>query len=184
MVRNAAIGLVAFLAGLLTAYVLSHSATTLPEVPMDQVSMRFDALDEALATLDRTLRSEASRPDLGLLNPLRAEPAGSALEQESVLMREELHGILEALEARHELLPAAEGRQDPPRSAAIYQAQQRSWDVLDGALAAQRWTQEDARDLLASWTELSPPQRQELLGALFAAANRGEIEMEGVNGLF
>ncbi len=117
MVRNAAIGLVAFLAGLLTAYLLSHSATTLPEVPMDQVDMRFDALDEALAALDRRLRSGASRSDLGLLSPIQAEPAGNALEQEIVLMREELHGILEALEARHEILPESGGSARSARGA-------------------------------------------------------------------
>ncbi len=184
MFRNAAIGLVAFLAGLLTAYLLFHSATTLPEVAMDKVDMRFDAVDEALAALEGTLRSEASRSDVGLLSPIQVESAGNALEQEIVLMHEELRGILKALEARHELLPETEGRQDPQRSAAIHEAQQRSWDVVDGALAAQRWTRKDTRDLFASWTELSPPQRQELLGALFAAVNRKEIEMEDENGLF
>jgi hypothetical protein len=151
---------------------------------MDQVNMRFDALDEAVATLNRTPRSEASNLDLGLLNPIQAEPTGNALEQEIVLMREELHGILAALEARHQLLPAAEGQNDPPSGAAIYEAQQRSWEVVDGALTAQRWTREDARDLVTSWTELSSSQRQELLAALSAAANRGEIKMEGPHGFF
>ena len=184
MVRNAVIGLVAFVAGLLTAYVLSQSATTLPEVPTDRLSMRFDALDDAVATLDRTLRSETSRSHLGLLPPPLAEPDGSTLEQQIVLMREELHGILEALAASHEILPAGVGRQDQPRSAASYEVQQRSWDVVNDALAARRWTQKDARALFASWTELSLPQRQQLLGALYAAANRGEIDLEGENGLF
>ena len=69
MARNAVIGLVAFVAGLLTAYVLSQSATTLPEVLTNQLSVRFDALDDTVATLDRTLRSETSRSHLGLLPP-------------------------------------------------------------------------------------------------------------------
>jgi hypothetical protein len=184
MVRNTAIGLVAFLAGLLTAYLLPHSATRLPEVATDQVSMRFDALDEALATLNRTLRSGALRPDVGLPTPSPITLDGNALVQEIALMREELHGVLRALEAPHEPLPSAEGPQDPPGSAAIYEAHQRSWNVVDGALAARRWTPKDSRDLFASWTELSAPQRQELLGTLSAAVNRGEIEMSSADGLF
>ena len=184
MFRNAAIGLVAFLAGLLTAYLLSQAALAPPEVPMDQVNMRFDRLEGALSTLDRTLRSEASRSDVGLLNPTQMEVDGNALVQEIALLREELYGILEAMEARHQVLPAAEVGRDPHGSAATYEAQQRSWDVLNGALAAQRWTPKDTRDLVTSWTELSPPQRQELLKTLSAAVNRGEIEMGGPNGFF
>ena len=184
MVRNATIGLVAFLTGLLIATLLSYAATRSPEVPMDQVNIRFDRLDEALATLDRSLGSEASRSDVGFVNPTQMEVDGNTLVQEIALMREELYGILAALETRHQPLPASESRRDVPGSAASYEAQQRSWNVLNSALAAQRWTQEDTVDLVTSWTELSTPQRQELLKTLSAAANRGEIEFDGLNGLF
>lgn len=184
MVRNTAIGIVAFLAGLLASFALFLSASTPPEVAMDQSSARFDALDEALASLDRTLRREAFRAELEFRGPLQTEPAANAFALEIALMREELHGILEALEARGEILPAAGTQQDRQGSAAVYEAQQRSWDVVNGALAAERWTEEDARELFTSWTGLSPAERQALLGALFSAANRGEIQMEEADGLF
>lgn len=70
---------------------------------------------------------------------------------------------------------------DSPENQAAYQS---ASDVVNTAVAAKRWTEEDKETLRAAFGLLTNDQRMELMNMLAPAINGGEIAVEVSGSLF
>ena len=101
------------------------------------------------------------------------------------LIREELRQALaqwtpESQQQRAEEIANAQLR-DTPENRAAYQS---ASAVVRGAVAAKRWTDEDAQDFRATLGQLTKEQHQELMELLLPAINHGEVKVETSGSLF
>ena len=101
------------------------------------------------------------------------------------IMRQELQQALaewspEAQQARAQEIANAQLR-DTPENKAAYQS---ASSAVRTALAAKRWTDEDAHTLRVSMGQLTREQHEELMELLLPAINRGEIKVETSGPLF
>jgi hypothetical protein len=101
------------------------------------------------------------------------------------LIRDELrHAVAnaspEAQRAREEALANAEILNSPENRAAYQSAS----DVVNTAVAAKRWTEEDKETFRDAFGLLTNDQRMELMNTLAPAINGGEIKVEVTGPLF
>ena len=83
-------------------------------------------------------------------------------------------------EARAQEIANAQLRNTPENQAAYQNAS----SVVRTALAAKRWTDEDAHTLRETMGQLTREQHEELMELLLPAINRGELAVETVGPLF
>jgi hypothetical protein len=86
----------------------------------------------------------------------------------------------EAQRAREEALAEAELLASPENRAAFQSAS----DVVQAAVAAKRWTEEDKEDFRAAFGQLTNTQLMELMNVLAPAINNGEVKVEVTGPLF
>lgn len=125
-------------------------------------------------TSDVTARLDAIEAQLGRQAPQVA--ARSHLDQEA--LREAIRGVLrDELRTAQQVqeLEAPDEEEDDEAAAAQRVAYERGVAVLDSALAAQRWRDEDRRDLRRAMDAMSDAQREQILARLFTALNRREL---------
>jgi hypothetical protein len=86
----------------------------------------------------------------------------------------------EAQRAREEALAEAEILASPENRAAYQSAS----DVVQAAVAAKRWTEEDKESFRDAFGQLTNTQRMELMNVLAPAINNGEVKVEVIGPLF
>src|SRR5437870_4216581 len=147
---------------------------------LHQNTARLDRIERAVTALTGAVGDTAragANPQGRLAGAL---PSETALRQELArILREELRGVLAAVGggedgARAKEMAAAKVLNTPENIEAYAKAH----DVVRVALAARRWTDEDAQDLRQALASLTDDQREEILQLLFPAINRGEIVVD------
>jgi len=86
----------------------------------------------------------------------------------------------EAQRARDEATAEAQILDSPENRAAYHSAA----DVVEAAVAARRWTEEDKEEFRAAFGLLTNTQRTELMNLLVPAINNGEVKVEVRGPLF
>lgn len=157
----------------------SHPAAFPYEPRLGQLEQAVAALTQALAGQQRT--DAAPEPTPATL-AAQDEDSRQALAH---LIREEVRQAVaeagpEAQRAREEALVEAELRNSPENRAAYQSAS----DVVQAAVAAKRWTEEDKEDFRAAFGRLTNTQRMDLMNLLAPAINSGEIKVEVSGPLF
>lgn len=103
----------------------------------------------------------------------------------TTIVRQELQQALaewspEAQQARAQEIANAKLR-DTPENKAAYQS---ASSVVRTAVAAKRWTDEDAQTLRETMGQLTKEQHEELMELLLSAINRGEVKVQTTGPLF
>jgi hypothetical protein len=157
-----------------------------PAYTDSQPDHRLGQLEQAVTALTQAL--QVKQTDTLAPAPtqvtVQANDEGSrqALAQ---LIRDEVRRAVaeaspEAQRAREEALAEAEILASPENRAAFQSAS----DVVNTAVAAKRWTEEDKEDFRAAFGLLTNNQRMELMNTLAPAINNGEIKVEVTGPLF
>jgi hypothetical protein len=154
-----------------------------PEPHYDQ---QFARLEQEVTALTQAVE-RSNAPDV------RPQPAcattqtdtDNARQSLAKIIREELRQALaqctpEGQKERAEEIANAQLR-DSPENHAAYQSVSA---VVRAAVAAKRWTDEDAQDFRATLGRLTKEQHQELMELLLPAINRGEVTVETSGSLF
>lgn len=150
-------------------------AATPSEAPSAELDARFARLEEKIDALHATVFA-ATQSGAG------AQAGGASADQVSAALRRELERAARRAPAPQEQAKAEQvAIEARPENAP---AQARAERVVSQALAARRWTMDDAHALRESLAALSPQQGAALLEQLVPAVNRGEIELETPGPLF
>jgi len=153
------------------------------ESPHDR---RLAQLEQAMTALTQSLQAKQTKntsPEPTCVTaPANDDASRQALAQ---IIREEVRQALanaspEAQRAREEALANAEVLNSPENRAAYQSAS----DVVHGALAAGRWTEDDKQTFRTAFLRLTNDQRSELMDILAPAINDGEIAVEVSGPLF
>lgn len=172
-----------------SAMVWSLPDTTLQTAHIEQAPRydeHFARLEQAVTTLTQSLERR-SAPSVATQPVSVVAPFGAAITQESLtkLLRQELQNALDQWnpEAHKErALEIANAKlRDTPENKAAYQS---ATSVVRTAVAAKRWTDEDAQTLRLAIGQLTREQHDELMELLIPAINSGEIKVETKGPLF
>jgi hypothetical protein len=147
---------------------------------------RLVKLEQAMTALTQALHG--SQTNNACPEPTRVtvqandEGSRQALAQ---LIRQEVRQAVadaspEAQRAREEAIAEAEILNSPENRAAYQSAA----DVVQAAVAAKRWTEEDKESFRDAFGQLTNTQRMELMNMLAPAINGGEITVEVTGPLF
>jgi hypothetical protein len=137
------------------------------------------ALTQAVqSSQTKTTRPEPTR----VTAPANSEVSRSDLAQ---VIREEVRQAMvqespEALRAKEEALAEAKILNSPENKAAYQGAS----SVVQTAVAAKRWTEEDKEIFRAAFGQLTNNQRMELMNVLAPAINNGQVKVEVMGPLF
>ena len=147
---------------------------------------QFAQLEQAVTALTQSFERNNS-PDVRHEPTNTAVPSGDTMTPQTLtkILRQELQQALaewspEAQQARAQEIANAQLR-DTPENKAAYQS---ASSVVRTALAAKRWTDEDAHTLRVTMGQLTREQHEELMELLLPAINRGEIKVETSGPLF
>ena len=147
---------------------------------------RLGKLEQAVTALTQALNVKQTKD-------MRSEPTQVAVQANDDASRQALARIIrdevrqavadaspEAQRAREEALAEAEVLASPENRAAY----QSATDVVQAAVAAKRWTEEDKEDFREAFGLLTNDQRMELMNTLAPAINNGEVKVEVTGPLF
>jgi hypothetical protein len=165
------------------------SPPPLQETPVhadSQHDLRLVKLEQALMALTQALQVKQANnaPPAPTQVTVQASDDG-ALQALAQLIRDEVRQAVadaspEAQRAREEAIAEAEILNSPENRAAYQSAS----DVVNTAVAAKRWTEEDKEDFRAAFGLLTNDQRMELMNILAPAINNGEVKVEVRGPLF
>jgi len=161
-----------------------------PQVTHENIETRYDQqfarLEQAVTTLTNAVERSGS-------SGVRPQPTCAAAQADienarqslTKIMRDELHQALaqwtpEGQRARAETIANVQALNSPANQAAFQSASA----VVRTAVAAKRWTEEDARAFREALGQLTKEQHQELMELLLPAINRGEVAVETSGSLF
>jgi hypothetical protein len=151
-----------------------------------QHDQRLAQLEHAVTALIQSLQisqtKNASPEPTCVTAPATNEVSRQALAQ---IIREEVRQAVaeaspEAQRGREEAIAEAQVLNSPENRAAY----QSALSVVNTAVAAKRWTEEDKETLGAAFGQLTNNQRMELMNVLAPAINGGEIKVEVTGPLF
>ncbi len=151
-----------------------------------QYSQQLMNIEQAVTALAQELhakRTQDTRPEpTRVAVQMNDEASRQALAR---MIREEVrHAVAdaspEAQHAREEAITEAQVLNSPENRAAYQSAA----DVVHGAMAAKRWTEEAKEAFQAAFGLLTNTQRMELMNMLAPAINGGEIKVEVRGPLF
>jgi len=166
--------------------------TQLPPLPEQRVQtnshddQRLAKLEQAVTTLTQALQVRQSRdvqPEPTRVTvPANSEVSRSDLAQ---VIREEVRQAMvkespEAQRAKEEAIAEAQILNSPENRAAYQNAS----SVVQTAVAAKRWTEEDKETFRAAFGALTNNQRMELMNILAPAINNGQVKVEVMGPLF
>ncbi len=147
---------------------------------------RLGKLEQAVTALTQALNVKQTKD-------MRSEPIQVTVQANdegsrqalAQLIRDEVRRAVaeaspEAQRAREEALAEAEILASPENRAAF----QSATDVVQAAVAAKLWTEEDKEDFRATFGLLTNTQRMELMNLLAPAINDGEVKVEVTGPLF
>ena len=161
---------------------LEHAVTALTQAlhgKQEQLEHAVTALMQALhGKQTKDVRPEPTRVAV----PANDQASRQALAQ---LIRDEVRQAVadaspEAQRAREEASAEAAVLASPENRAAYQSAA----DVVQAAVAARRWTEEDKEEFRAAFGLLTNTQRMELMHILAPAINNGEVKVEVTGPLF
>lgn len=146
---------------------------------------RLVQLEQAVTTLTHSLQRNSPQetlPSTCLSSQTNEDVSRQAIAH---IIREELRQALadatpESRRARAEEIAIAQALNSPENRAAYQDVS----DVVRAALAAGRWTDEDAWTFRDAFVHLTNDQRTEVMQVLAPAINRGEIVVETSGPLF
>ncbi len=164
-----------------TAWMPPSSTTPTPtgdhETRYDQ---QFAQLEQAVTALTQSLERSGT-PGVHPEPTCATAQSGDSVTQQALskIMREELRQALaqwspDSQQARAQEIATAQLR-NSPENRAVYQS---ASDVVRTAVAAKRWTDDDAQTLREAMWQLTKEQYLELMEILIPAINRGEIKVE------
>jgi hypothetical protein len=152
-----------------------------PQAKADsQHDQRLAQLEQAVTALTQALQvsqtNSASPEPPPVIAPANTDVSRQDLAQ---LIRDELRHALaqespENQRTREETIAEAEILNSPENRAAYQSAS----DVVQAAIAAGRWTEEDKETFRTAFLRLTNSQRAELMNILAPAINNGEIKVE------
>jgi sRNA-binding carbon storage regulator CsrA len=147
---------------------------------------RLIKLEQAVMALTQAVQSnqtKAARPEPTQVTA----PASSAVSRQELaqVIREEVRNAVaqespEAQRAKEEAIAEAKVLNSPENKAAYQSAS----SVVNTAVAAKRWTEEDKETFRAAFGLLTNTQRMELMNILAPAINNGEVKVEVMGPLF
>jgi hypothetical protein len=147
---------------------------------------RVAKLEQAVMALTQAVQvkhTHEARPE----PPRVTEPANAESSRQDLtqVIREEVRQAMakespEAQRAREEAMAEAKIRNSPENKAAYQSAS----SVVQTAVAAKRWTEEDKETFRAAFGQLTSNQRMELMSVLAPAINNGHIKVEVTGPLF
>jgi hypothetical protein len=151
-----------------------------------QDDQRLAKLEQAVMALTQAVQNsqaKAARPE-----PTKVSaPANNEVSRVDLarVIREEVRQAMadnspEAQRAREEAIAEAKILTSPENKAAFQSAS----SVVQTAVAARRWTEEDRENFRAVFGQLTNSQRMELMNALAPAINNGEVKVEVMGPLF
>jgi hypothetical protein len=161
----------------------------LPEPPAhtdSQPDHRLGQLEQAVTALTQALQVKQTNTVTPAPTQVTVHANDDASRQAlAQLIRDEVRRAVaeaspEAQRAREEALAEAELLNSPENRAAFQSAS----DVVNTAVAAKRWTEEDKEDFRAAFGLLTNDQRMELMNILAPAINGGEVTVETTGPLF
>jgi hypothetical protein len=164
----------------------------LPPLPEPQANIesqhdqRLVQLEQAVTALTQALQvkqmSNAHPEPTHVTVPANSEVSRQDLAQ---VIREEVRQAMadaspEAQRARDEAIAEAQVLNSPENRTAYQSAS----DVVNTAVAAKRWTEEDRETFRAAFGLLTNDQRMDLMNILAPAVNNGEVKVEVMGPLF
>jgi hypothetical protein len=151
-----------------------------------QQDQRLVKLEQAVISLTQAVQNgqmKTARPEPTQVNA----PANAVVSRQDLaqLIREEIRNAVaqespEAQRAREEAIAEAQILNSPENRAAYQSAS----SVVQTAVAAKRWTEEDKDTFRAAFGALTNNQRMELIHILAPAINNGEVKVEVHGPLF
>lgn len=151
-----------------------------------QPDHRLGKLEQAVTALTQALHVKQTNNVAPAPTPVTVQVNDEATRQAlAQLIRDEVRRAVaeaspEAQRAREEAIAEAEILNSSENRAAY----QSATDVVQAAVAAKRWTEEDKEDFRAAFGLLTNAQRMELMNLLAPAINNGEIKVEVKGPLF
>lgn len=151
--------------------------------PDDQRLAKLEQAVIALTQAVQTNQAKAMRPE-----PTKATaPTNSEVSRQDLaqIIREEVRNAVvqegpEAQRAKEEAIAEAKILNSPENKAAYQNAS----SVVQTAVAAKRWTEEDKETFRAAFGQLTNDQRMELMNVLAPAINNGHVKVEVMGPLF
>lgn len=151
--------------------------------PDDQRLAKLEQAVIALTQAVQTNQTKAMRPE-----PTKATaPTNSEVSRQDLaqIIREEVRNAVvqegpEAQRAKEEAIAEAKILNSPENKAAYQNAS----SVVQTAVAAKRWTEEDKETFRAAFGQLTNDQRMELMNVLAPAINNGHVKVEVMGPLF
>jgi len=166
--------------------------TQLPPLPEQQAhtdpqnDQRLVKLEQAVMALTQAVQSnqaKAAQPEpTKVTAPANSDVSRSDLAQ---VIREEVRQAMakespEAQRAKEEAIAEAKILNSPENKAAYQSAS----SVVQTAVAAKRWTEEDKETFRTAFGQLTNNQRMELMNVLAPAINNGHVKVEVMGPLF
>ncbi len=174
------------LATLLVGVALGVGASRLREPPTADAGSVSALLAQGARLEARLARLEARLSEPGAAPAATGsstQPAQPSFTRE--MLREELSRLLEE---RAQAARPTEGEPAPAAPAALtpgnVTAMEKGQRVLNAALAARRWRDEDALEFRKWLGEMSPEQREQAMLQVVQAINSGQLAVESQHGLF
>ena len=158
----------------------SHAQTA------SQDDQRLVKLEQAVMALTQTVQSSQTKTThpqpTQVTAPVNTEVSRQDLAQ---IIRDEVrHAVAaaspEAQRAKEEAIAEAQILNSPENRAAFQNAS----NVVQTAVAAKRWTEEDKETFRAAFGQLTNDQRMELMNTLAPAINNGQVKVEVMGPLF
>jgi len=149
----------------------------------DQRLVQLEQAVTALTQARQVKQTTSAQPE-----PTRATmPANSEVSRQDLaqIIREEVRNAVaqespEAQRAKEEAIAEAKILNTPENKAAYQSAS----SVVQTAVAAKRWTEEDKETFRAAFGQLTNNQRMELMNILAPAINNGDVKVEVTGPLF
>jgi preprotein translocase subunit SecD len=165
-----------------------------PHAPLPETHTHADSQhDHRLGQLEQAVTALTQALNVKQTNIVRHEPTQVTVQASdegsrqalAQLIRDEVRQAVaeaspEAQRAREEAIAEAEILNSPENRAAYQSAS----DVVQAAVTAKRWTEEDKEDFRAAFGLLTNDQRMELMNILAPAINNGEVKVEVRGPLF
>lgn len=163
-----------------------------PPVPSTQAQADVQA-DQRLAKLEHAVMALTQTLQVKQTQDTRPEPAQATTAAAPELSRQDLAKLIrdevrnavaqespEAQRAKEEAIAEAKILNSPENKAAYQSAS----SVVQTAVAAKRWTEDDKENFRAAFGQLTNNQRMELMNVLAPAINNGHVKVEVMGPLF
>lgn len=168
---------------------MTHLSPPLPEQQTQTDShadQRLAKLEQAVLALTQAVQTKQTHEVRPEAKQVIASTAPEVSRQDlAQIIRDEVRNAVaqespEAQRAKEEAIAETKILNSPENRAAYQSAS----SVVQTAVAAKRWTEEDKENFRAAFGQLTNNQRMELMNILAPAINKGEVKVEVMGPLF